>query len=113
MDAVLLELQIQIGVGEAAGAPMLAGDDLARLEREFGTDLAAPCAVFETLSQPCRPLDGRDVLPGFADGIDDASRRTPETPPVARRSGPPAYEERSCSPPRPPECEARACRPRR
>jgi len=28
MDAVLLELQVQIGVGKAAGAPMLAGVSL-------------------------------------------------------------------------------------
>jgi hypothetical protein len=29
MDAVILELQVQVGVGEAAGAPMLTGHDLA------------------------------------------------------------------------------------
>src|SRR5262245_8272234 len=38
MDAVLLELQIQIRVSEAAGAPMLRGDDLAGLGLEPGTD---------------------------------------------------------------------------
>ena len=52
MDAVLLELQVQIGVGKAAGAPMLAGDNLARRWHEFGADLAAPCAVFEALPLP-------------------------------------------------------------
>jgi len=45
MDAVLLELQIQIGVGEAAGTPMLRCDDLAWLRLELGTDLASPRAV--------------------------------------------------------------------
>src|SRR5262245_2487338 len=65
MDAVLLELQIQIGVGEAAGAPMLRGDDLAWLGLELGTDLATPGAVFEALVLPRRPLDGRNVLPGL------------------------------------------------
>jgi hypothetical protein len=52
MDAVLLELQIEIRVGKAAGAPMLLGDDLARLRRELGTELAAPRAVFECLCLP-------------------------------------------------------------
>jgi len=28
VDAVLLELQIQVGVGETAGAPMFLSDDL-------------------------------------------------------------------------------------
>jgi hypothetical protein len=36
MDAVLLELQIQIGVGKATGTPMLEGHDVARLWCEFG-----------------------------------------------------------------------------
>jgi hypothetical protein len=58
MDAVLLELQIQIGVGEAAGTPMLHGDDFAWLRLELGTDLAAPRAVFEALALPrCPAMD--------------------------------------------------------
>jgi hypothetical protein len=65
MDAVLLELQIQICVGEAAGTPMLRGDDLARLGLELGTDLAAPRAVFEALSLPRGLLNGRNVLPSL------------------------------------------------
>jgi hypothetical protein len=51
MDAALLELQIQICVGEAAGTPMLTGDDLAWLVLELSTELAAPCAVFDSLRQ--------------------------------------------------------------
>jgi hypothetical protein len=65
MDPVLLELQIQIGVSEAAGAPMLRRDDLARLRRKLGPDLATPCTVFERLSLPCRLLYGRNVFPGL------------------------------------------------
>src|SRR5689334_8845455 len=83
MDAVLLELQIQIGVGEAAGTPMFRGHDLTRLRRELGTNLPAPGAVFETLILPRRPLDWRDVLPAFVvaravtmmHGIEDAKLR--------------------------------------
>src|SRR5262245_23618058 len=63
LDAVPLELQIQIRVGEATGAPVLRGDNLARLRRELGTDLAAPRAVFEGLVCPRRLLNGRNVLP--------------------------------------------------
>src|SRR5271166_3682575 len=65
MDAVLLELQIQIRVGEATGTPMLRGDNLARLGLELGTDLATPRAVLEAPSQPRCFLNGRNVLPGL------------------------------------------------
>jgi hypothetical protein len=54
MDAVFLELQIQIRVGETTGTPMLLGNDFARLRLELAADLAAPRAVFEGLSQPVR-----------------------------------------------------------
>jgi hypothetical protein len=36
MDAVLLQQQIQVGVGETTGTPMLLGDDVARLRLELG-----------------------------------------------------------------------------
>src|SRR5262249_16834330 len=51
MDAVLLELQVQIGVG-TAGAPMLAGDNLARRWHEFGAELgeAVICALLRDFS---------------------------------------------------------------
>src|SRR6476660_2752644 len=65
MDAVLLELQIQIGVGEAAGTPMFLHDDLVRRRYEFGAEFAAPSSVFEGLVLPRRPLDGRDVFPSL------------------------------------------------
>src|SRR5262245_970711 len=65
MDAVLLELQIQICVGEAAGTPMLCGDNLAWLGRELGADLTAPRAVFEALVHPRRFLNRGNVLPSL------------------------------------------------
>jgi hypothetical protein len=46
MHAVLLELQIQIGVGKATGTLMLKGHDVARLRCGFAADLAAPRPVF-------------------------------------------------------------------
>src|SRR5262249_17953876 len=52
MDAVLLELQVQVGVGEAAGTPVFLCHNLTWLRHEFGTELATPCAVFEALMLP-------------------------------------------------------------
>src|SRR5580704_5200523 len=65
VNAVLLELHIQIRVGKAAGTPMLRGDDIARLRFEPGPDFAAPGTVFERLTRPRCFLNGRDVLPGL------------------------------------------------
>jgi hypothetical protein len=45
MDAVFLQLQIQIRVGETTGTPMLQGNDFARLRLELAADLAAPRGV--------------------------------------------------------------------
>src|SRR3974390_3283964 len=39
MDAVLLELQVQVGVGEATGTPVFLGDNLTWRRHEFGTEL--------------------------------------------------------------------------
>src|SRR5262249_34981393 len=63
--AVLLELQIQVGIGKAAGTPMLCRDDVARLRLELGTNLAAPRAVFERLAGPASFLDRRNIFPAF------------------------------------------------
>src|SRR5262249_23508859 len=41
------------------------GDDLAWLRLELGPDLPTPRAVFEALSRPRRPLNGRNVLPSL------------------------------------------------
>ena len=65
MDAVLLELQIQVGIGEAAGAPVFRGHDFARTRHELGTNLTAPRAVFKTLVPPRCLLNRCDVLPGL------------------------------------------------
>ena len=64
MDAVSLELQIQIRVGETTGIPMQ-GHDFARLRLELAADLATSRAVFEPFVQPRCLLDGRNVLPSF------------------------------------------------
>src|SRR5215467_5137457 len=65
MDAVLLEVHIQIGVGETAGAPMFLRYDLARRGHEFAAGLADPRAVFEALVPPRCSLYGRNVLPSL------------------------------------------------
>jgi hypothetical protein len=39
-DPLLLQPEIQVGVGEAALSPMLPGDDVARLRREVGVPFA-------------------------------------------------------------------------
>ena len=65
VDAVFLELQIQICVGETTGTPMLLGNDFARLRFELAADLATPRAVFEGLSRPSCLLNWRNVLPGL------------------------------------------------
>src|SRR5262249_49198213 len=80
MDAVLLELQVQVGVGEAAGTPVFLCDNLTWLRHEFGTELATPRAVFEALVLPGGSLNRRNVGPRFVvactismmHGIEDA-----------------------------------------
>jgi hypothetical protein len=47
MNTVRLELQIQVCVGKATGAPVLEGDDIPGLRLELAADLAAPRAVLE------------------------------------------------------------------
>jgi hypothetical protein len=48
-DAVLLELEVQVGVGEPARAPVLPNDDLARLRLEVGVELPTPEAPGEVV----------------------------------------------------------------
>jgi len=55
MNAMLLEQQIQIRVGKAAGAPMLLGNDIVWLRCEFDADLATPRPVLKSLPRPSRP----------------------------------------------------------
>src|SRR5262245_28618809 len=85
MNAVLLELQMQVGVGKAAGTPVLEGQDVARLRCELATDLATPGPVLEGLMRPGCLLDGSKVLPGLVvawavpmmQRIEDAELRLP------------------------------------
>src|SRR6202030_1972006 len=63
MDAVLLELQIEVRVGEATGTPMLHRNDLAWLRCELGTDFATPAAELEALASPRRLLNRCNVFP--------------------------------------------------
>src|SRR5262245_21700307 len=80
MDAVLLELQVQVGVGEATGTPVFLCDNLTWRGHEFGTELATPCAVFEALMLPRGSLNRRNVGSRFVvawtismmHGIEDA-----------------------------------------
>src|SRR5215831_759157 len=65
MDAVLLELQVQVGVGEATGTPVFLYDNLTCRRHEFGTKLATPCAVFEAFVLPRGSLNRRNVGPRF------------------------------------------------
>src|SRR5262245_37492742 len=60
---MLLELQVQVGVGEATGTPMFLCDNLTRRRHEFGTELATPCAVFEALVLQRASLNRRNVCP--------------------------------------------------
>jgi len=48
VDAMLFELQIQIGVGKAAGTPMLEGHDITRLRSEF-TAISPPQVPFSKI----------------------------------------------------------------
>src|SRR5262249_32770187 len=65
MDAVLLELQVQVGIGEATGTPVFLCDDLTWRRSEFGTELATPGAAFEGLVLPRGSLNRRNVRPRF------------------------------------------------
>src|SRR5262249_13631519 len=63
MNTVLLQLQIKVGVGETAGAPVFLGYNFTWLRREFGAELAAPCTEFESPVLPCSFLNGCNVFP--------------------------------------------------
>src|SRR5215813_10085910 len=64
-NSMPLEQQIQIGIGKAAGAPVLLGHDVAWLRRKLRANLSSPRAVFEDLALHRCLLDGRDVLPAL------------------------------------------------
>jgi hypothetical protein len=60
---MLLELGVEIGVGEAALRPVLMDDDITLLWAELRIELAAPCAAFERLRGNTRLLERRHVSP--------------------------------------------------
>src|SRR5215475_10420754 len=80
MDAMFLELQVQVGVGEAAGTPVFLCNNLTWRRHEFFTELATPCPEFEALPLPRGSLNRRNVSPRFVvactipmmHGIEDA-----------------------------------------
>jgi hypothetical protein len=51
-DAVLLELEVEVRVGEAALSPMLVNDDITFLGTEFRVEFPAPSAAFENTLYP-------------------------------------------------------------
>jgi hypothetical protein len=61
MDAMFLELQI--GIGNATGAPMLLDNDFSRLGLKPRAKFAAPRAVFESLVHPGCFLNRRNIFP--------------------------------------------------
>src|SRR6516165_4941632 len=63
MDAVLLDLQVQVGIGEATGTPVFLCHNFTWCRHEFGTELATPCAVFEGLMLPRGSLNRRNIGP--------------------------------------------------
>jgi hypothetical protein len=107
MDAVPLELQIQICVGQATGTPMLGGDNLAWRRLELGTDLATARAVFEALVDPRCFLNGRNVLPSLVIARTVSMMQCIADPKLRLARGnqePAAYEERSHLLLQQPEC---------
>ena len=60
MNAMFLQLQIKVGVGEAAGAPMLLGYNFTWRRHEFGAELATPCA--ELQSAPCGTFSSSTII---------------------------------------------------
>ena len=62
-DALLLQQEIQVGVGEAALPPMLMGDEVARLRREVRVPIAAPFATRETVALHDRLLGRVGMIP--------------------------------------------------
>jgi hypothetical protein len=65
MNAVFLELQIEIGVGESTGAPMFERNGFPGKRRKLGAKFTAPGSILESLVLPRAGLDWRDVLPGL------------------------------------------------
>jgi hypothetical protein len=52
MNPVVLQLEVEIGVREAAGTPVLVGHDVAGLGLEPGVEFGTPRPVFKNLRPP-------------------------------------------------------------
>src|ERR1700712_4966603 len=63
LNAMLLELQIEIGIRKAALRPVFLDDHIAFLRTEFSIEFAAPRANFERLGRKACLLEHVDVLP--------------------------------------------------
>jgi len=88
VNAVILELQIQIRVGETAGTPMLRAHDITRVRLELSTDLAARCAVFERLPRPSCLLNWRKMMAdSIAELVNMALRLRLARPCIAKQMG--------------------------
>src|SRR5215469_13145747 len=64
-DAVLLEQEVQVGVGEAALPPVFLGDDITGLRLEVGVEFATPGVPGEVVVLFLVALAGGEVVPGL------------------------------------------------
>src|SRR5262245_15612665 len=86
MNTVLLELQIEVGVGKAAGAPVLLSDDFSRSRRELVAKGTAPGAVGKHLPARAGLLDRGPKCPGLVVARAPAMVRREEDPGAGRTS---------------------------
>ena len=116
VNAVLLELQIQIRVGKAAGTPMLRGDDIARAEVRTRRGSRRPRYRIRTTSATMLLSESARCTSrsrSRQDDIADASHRKPGYRFFAPLQESAAYEEHTGSLRRRPLCDPRSCRPRK
>src|SRR5262245_34252752 len=64
-DAVLLQLHVEVGIGEAALPPVLPDDNITVARREIGMELASLRSLRERVAFHDAPLGGIDVLPAL------------------------------------------------
>src|SRR3981189_2491807 len=65
VDTMLLKLEIQVSVGEAAGAPVFLRNHFAGQWREFFAEGSAPCSSCKDTSFVAEFLNGCDILPAL------------------------------------------------
>src|SRR5262245_46251281 len=64
-DVVLLQLHVEVGIGEAALSPVLPDDDVTVPRREIGMELTSPRSLREVMVLLDVPLSGIDVPPAL------------------------------------------------